>query len=178
MDEATKQKIALFKYSLIAPLLTGTYAQSTAKAYIEAVCCKIYDVPYYGRREFSPSTLKGWLVDYRKFGIEGLYPARRSDCGKPRSLTEAARQYVTEAKRVDPSKPVRIIFHEMLAKGIVTPDSVSMSTIQRFISNHKLNRRKVEPKDRRAFSMEFPGDCWQSDYPDKNIIPILQSIMK
>lgn len=21
----------------------------------------------------------------------------------------------------------------------------------------------MEPKDRRAFSMEFPGDCWQSD---------------
>lgn len=163
MDEATKQKIALFKYSLIAPLLTGTYAQPTAKAYIEAVCGKVYDVPYYGRREFSPSTVKEWLTDYRKHGIEGLYPVRRSDCGSSRLLTEAARQYITQAKTVDPSKPVRIIFHEMVVKGIVTPDSVSMSTVQRFISNHKLNRRKVEPKDRRAFSMEFPGDCWQSD---------------
>lgn len=129
MDEATKQKIALFKYSLIAPLLTGTYTQPTAKAYIESVCGKVYDVPYYGRREFSPSTVKEWLTDYRKHGIEGLYPVRRSDCGSSRLLTEAARQYITEAKTVDPSKPIRIIFHEMVVKGIVTPDSVSMSTV-------------------------------------------------
>lgn len=163
MDESTKQKIALFKYSLIAPLLTGTHIQSTAKAYMEAICNKPYDVPYYGKREFSPSTVKGWLVEYRKHGIDGLYPVRRSDCGDSRSLPPAAKEYITQTKTEDPTKPVRIIFHEMVARGIVTPDSVSMSTIQRFVSNRKLARKRVDPKDRRAFAMEFPGDCWQVD---------------
>ncbi|MEN4029243.1 MAG: DDE-type integrase/transposase/recombinase [Methanobacterium sp.] len=163
MDETTKQKIALFKYSLIAPLLINSYVQPTAKAYIESICGKVYETPYYGSREFSPSTIKDWLTDYRKHGIEGLYPAKRSDCGTSRLLNEVAKRYIIESKTENPSKPVRVIFHEMVVKGIVAPDSISMSTIQRFVSNHKLNRKSVEHKDRRAFSMEFPGDCWQSD---------------
>ena len=103
------------------------------------------------------------LVEYRKHGIDGLYPVRRSDCGDSRALTQAAKEYITQTKTEDPAKPVRIIFHEMVARGIVTPDSVSMSTIQRFVSNRKLARKRVDPKDRRAFAMEFPGDCWQVD---------------
>lgn len=34
MDESLKQKIALFRYSLIAPLVTETFAQPTAREYL------------------------------------------------------------------------------------------------------------------------------------------------
>lgn len=38
-----------------------------------------------------------------------------------------------------------------------------MSTVQRFVSQSKLSKKLLEPKDRRAFEMEYPNDCWQSD---------------
>jgi len=70
MDESMQQKVALFRYVLIAPILNETYTQATAKEYLASVCSKTYDVPYYGRREFSPETLKTWLLYYRKRGID------------------------------------------------------------------------------------------------------------
>lgn len=74
MDENTQQKVALFRYALIAPILNETHSQATAKEYMASVCGKTYDVPYYGKREFSPDTLKTWLLYYRKYGIDGLKP--------------------------------------------------------------------------------------------------------
>lgn len=35
MDENLRQNIALFRYSLIAPLITETFTQATAKEYLE-----------------------------------------------------------------------------------------------------------------------------------------------
>lgn len=81
----------MFRIALIAPLLDNTFAEPSAKAYLEAICAKIFDVPYYGRREYSPATLKGWLLMYRKYSIEGLYPNNRNDKGESRSLNETVK---------------------------------------------------------------------------------------
>jgi transposase InsO family protein len=163
MDESMQQKVALFRYALIAPILNETYTQATAKEYLASVCSKIYDVPYYGKREFSPNTLKTWLLYYRKHGIDGLKPLKRSDKGNTRVLSDAAREYITFMKTRAPEKAIISIYHELLAKGIIEAGSVSPSSIQRFVHNHGLNKAMVIPKDRRAFSMEYPGDCWQTD---------------
>ena len=40
MDEEAKKKIALFRFSLIAPLLNQTFKEATAKAYLESVSAK------------------------------------------------------------------------------------------------------------------------------------------
>lgn len=163
MDEEAKKKIALFRFSLIAPLLNQTFLEPTASAYLAAVSAKVYDVPFYGDKEYAPATIKGWLLDYRKHGIEGLYPLTRNDKGKSRSLCEEARQYVLDAKNFYPKRSANSIYHELVAKGIISPDDVSISTVQRFIKSHGLKRSDSQIKDRRAFEMEYPGDCWQTD---------------
>lgn len=164
MDNAMKQKVALFRYSLIAPLLNETFTHATAREYLEDICARVYDVPVYGKREYAPETVKGWLLYYRKYGIEGLYPSIRSDKGNSRAINDSAKEYITQVKTAHPKKPVKIIYHELLAKGIIDPGSVSVSTIQRFIHNHGLNKVAFDTKDRRAFAMAFPNDCWQSDF--------------
>jgi len=163
MNEEAKKKIALFRFSLIAPLLNQTFKEPTAKAYIEGICAKTYDVPVYGLKEYAPETIKGWLLDYRKHGIEGLYPLTRNDKGKSRSLSEEVKQYILDAKDYCPERSAKSIYHELIAKGIASSDSISLSTVQRFIKNHGLKLSDSDVKDRRAFEMEYPGDCWQSD---------------
>jgi len=88
MDNALRQKIALFRYSLIAALLNGTFYQASAKEYLEDICARTYDVPVYGKREYAPETVKGWLLRYMKHRFEGLYPLRHRDKGISRSLNE------------------------------------------------------------------------------------------
>jgi len=163
MDEKLKQKIALFRFSLIAPILNNTFTEPTFKAYLETICAKVYDVPYFGKREYAPSTIKGWYLAYRKYGIEGLYPSQRSDKGKSRSLSETVKQFITDAKTLHPERSAKSIYHELIARGIIASGEVSLSTIQRFIQHNNLNKPETDHKDRRAFEMEFPGDCWQTD---------------
>lgn len=163
MDDKSKEKIALFRFSLIAPLLNNTHQETTAKDYLESVCSRIYDVPFYGKREYSPATLKGWLLEYRKHGIEGLYPVHRCDKGISRSLSELVKQYVIDLKTICPKRSAKSIYLELVARGMIVAGGISISTLQRFIQNNCPQKQGSEPKDRRSFEMEFPGDCWQTD---------------
>ncbi|MDI3548806.1 MAG: putative transposase [Halanaerobiales bacterium] len=163
MDEKLRQEIALFKYSLIAPLVTKTFTQKTAKEYLQKVCAKTYDTPQGRKKEFAPATLKGWLRLYRKHGIDGLYPKTRSDKGKLRKLPDEAKDFIIDSKLNSPKRSAKSIYQELIAKGYIHYGDISLSTIQRFISQANLSRDKLDPVDRRAFEFEFPGECWQSD---------------
>ena len=163
MEQKRRQKIALFRYSLIAPLVNETFPQKTAKEYLQKVCAQKLDSPPGLKNEYAPATLKEWLRKYRKHGIDGLYPKTRVDKGKSRKLTKEAQNFIIEAKTKKPKRSAKSIYQELIAKGIINYDDLSLSTIQRFISKKKLTRTKLEPEDRRAFEFEYPNECWQSD---------------
>lgn len=157
------QKIALFRYSLIAPIVTNTFTQSSIKEYLAEIAAKTYSLPDGKKREYSPETIKGWLIDYRKHGIEGLYPKSRSDKGASRKISDETRNFIINTKINNPKKTARYIYHEIIAKGIENENSISLSTITRFIKQANLTSQKLTPEDRRAFEFEFANECWQSD---------------
>jgi transposase InsO family protein len=162
MDENLRQSIALFRYSLIAPLITDTFTQATATEYLQEISAKQYNTPQ-GIREYAPATIKEWLRLYRRYGIDGLYPKIRSDKGKPRNLLDDAKEFIISSKSNSPKRSAKSIYHELIAKGLVAHDDISLSTVQRFIVNANISSSKLEPMDRRAFEFEFPNECWQSD---------------
>lgn len=71
MDDKQRNEMALFRFSLIAPSINGT-GTGSIKDYLGRVCAQAHQVPGRGLQEFSPSTVKKWLLDYRRFGLEGL----------------------------------------------------------------------------------------------------------
>lgn len=163
MDQDLRQKIALFRYSLIAPLVTNTYTQDTAKEYLEEITAKTFDAPSGLKKEYAPGTLKSWLWLYKKYGIDGLYPKSRSDKGTSRVLSNEARDFIINCKLELPKRSAKSIYHELIAKGYVDCDNISLSTVQRFLANSNITTQKLEAKDRKAFEFEYPNDCWQSD---------------
>lgn len=157
MDEKTRTELALFRFSLIAPLVNGSF-NGPAKEYFERVSSKTYNVPGYGPREFSISTLKNWLTNYRRYGLEGLKRQPRSDRGRFRSLSNEAQKFILESLRVSANRPAVAIYHDMLSAKL--PDVPSLSTVQRFIKTCS----DVEPElERKRYEFEFANDCWQSD---------------
>ena len=42
MDEDLRQKIALFRFSLIAPILNNTFQNQTVKEYLQEICAKLF----------------------------------------------------------------------------------------------------------------------------------------
>ena len=163
MSPELRQKMALFRYSLIAPLLTNTFTQTTAKEYLAHICAKSYTTPLGSTKEYAPATIKEWLRKYRLHGIDGLYSKPRSDKDTSRALSKEAKDFIVSCKSTNPKRSAHSIYHEMVVKGFFTTSDTSLSTIQRFIThNHRLIDAKVVV-DRRAFEFEFPNDCWQSD---------------
>jgi len=163
MNKNLRQEIALFRYSLIAPLLTETYTQKTAKEYLKEISAKEYDTPQGMKREYAPETVKEWLRIYRKYGIDGLYPKGRSDKGKLRKLSAKAKEFIIKSKKQSPKRSGKSIYNELIARGYISVGDISLSTIQRFLSKSNLTAKKLDPVERKAFEFEFPNDCWQSD---------------
>ncbi|MBS3887421.1 MAG: DDE-type integrase/transposase/recombinase [Dethiobacter sp.] len=160
MDEKTRNELALFRFSMIAPLVNGT-ANSPTKDYLEEVCSKPLQVPNTGLRELSPNTVRRWLSDYRRFGLDGLKRKQRNDKGQSRILEDQVAKSIREMKGLYPAKTATTIYHELLARGELGKYPASLSTVSRFIK--KLDVKADEPVEHKRFVFEFANDCWQTD---------------
>ena len=162
MDEKLRREIALFRFSLIAPILNNTYPNKTVKDYLEEICAKVYDSPLGLKKEYAPSTIKEWLRLYKTKGIDGLYPKNRSDKGESRKLKAEFKELVISLKKANPKRTAKSIYQEIIITTKVKPFELSLSTVQRYIKNLDLSTDS-NIKDRRAFEFENANDCWQSD---------------
>ncbi|MDD3124056.1 MAG: DDE-type integrase/transposase/recombinase [Candidatus Izemoplasmatales bacterium] len=162
MDEDLRQKIALFRFSLIAPILNNTFQNKTVKEYLQEICAKKYDSPNGLKKEYTPATIKDWLRLYKLKGIDGLYPRKRSDKGNTRILSKELKELILSLKKANPKRSAKSIYQEIIVKNFLKPSEISLSTIQRYVKNIDLEDYECI-KDRRAFEFESPNDCWQSD---------------
>lgn len=162
MDEDLRQKIALFRFSLIAPILNNTFQNKTVKEYLQEICAKKYDSPNGLKKEYTPATIKDWLRLYKLKGIDGLYPRKRSDKGNTRILSKELKELILVLKKANPKRSAKSIYQEIIVKNFLKPSEISLSTIQRYVKNIDLEDYECI-KDRRAFEFESPNDCWQSD---------------
>lgn len=55
MTNEEREAVALFRYGLIAPILNR---HCDRKEYLQEICAQKHNVPYYGLKEFSPSTVE------------------------------------------------------------------------------------------------------------------------
>ena len=173
MDEKTREKIALFRYGLIAPLLNG---QQDSKSYFESLEGKVHQVPYYGERKFAAKTIKGWLLAYRRGGFEALKPKRRSDRGSSRRLSLEDEDEILEKRKKFLHMPVSVFYEHLIKSGEINKNQVSYSTINRLLKKHKLagkNHISFHPeKERKRFAYEKVNTLWQADLSHGPYIPI------
>ncbi len=160
MDDKLRTELALFRFSLIAPLVNGTLTGS-AKDYLEQICARAHQVPGMGVKELSPNTLRRWLFDYRRYGLEGLKRKPRNDKGLSRKLSPQTAQSIKEIKELNPHKTATLIYHTLLTASALGNPPASLSTVQRYIKTLDL---PVETSvERKRFCFEFANDCWQTD---------------
>jgi len=73
------QKIALFRHSIISPVLNDR--EEGQNKYFREMAEKEHFIPGVGMKKFSVSTFKSWLSAYREKGYEGIKPRVRKDKG-------------------------------------------------------------------------------------------------
>lgn len=172
MKTDLEHEMALFKYNLIAPLINGTYTETSIKAYCVNVSMKTYILPDGSIKRFSHETIRWWFRRYKDMGFNGLYSKPRADNGKLRALSSEIQQIIIEKKKENFRKTATSIYNELIDEGLISSSEVSLSTVIRFVGKIKNKLNVVSGEDMRAFEMRYANDLWQIDTSHGPIISI------
>jgi putative transposase len=82
MDDKT-EKVALFRYGLIAPLVLETLPRGELTRRAQQIAARLYDFPHSTRRQVSVDTLLDWTLRYRRNGLEPCRPNRARIAARP-----------------------------------------------------------------------------------------------
>lgn len=158
------QLIAQAKFSLIAPVITGTYNDDSAIAYFRRISKEKIRWPDGSERSFSDQTLKNWVYRYRKYGFEALIPKGRLDSGKSRKLSEEHKEYIKSLIDEFPKITGVMIYEKMIEKGKLNKGDVSVDTVQRYIKKSGLrNGNGLIQKERRTWEYAHACDGYEAD---------------
>lgn len=170
MTEKEREKVALFRYGLIAPLLNE---HVDAKEYFGQLAGKVHSIPYYGERTVAEKTIKEWLLHYRRHGFEALKPKKRTDRGNSRRLSPEDQDQILYIRKKFLHMPVSVFYEHLIEQGEIQKNSISYSTINRLLKKHNLvGKRMVATPERKRFAHERVNHLWQADLSHGPYIPI------
>ena len=159
---AIKNEIALFRYGLIAPVITDTFEESSQLEYFKKAASKKYLVNGH-EEQYAWQTIKKWYLQYKKEGYDALVNKTRSDCHSSRKMSDDAIQRIKELKKEYPHISGTLIYNKLSDEGFINPNDICLGTILKFIRDNKILFNETEGIDRRSFVMENANDCWQAD---------------
>jgi transposase InsO family protein len=168
MDDKA-EKIALFRYGLIASLVLETLPRGELTRRAQEIAARLYDIPYSTRRQVSVDTLLEWTLRYRRNGLAALHPKPRQDRGQLRAITPALATLIERLKRESPSRTAAALFnHLALADPNQQQPDLSPSTLYRFLRARGLTERqllldKAATSAHKKYEAEFANQIWQSD---------------
>ena len=163
MDSKKQESIALFKFkvisSLINPLDDGL---SLRKRMV-----LLSDTPFLDYKgdsvKVSFGTIERWYYDYLKKGFDGLKPSKRSDVGTSRKVDNDVYERIKYYKSNYPRIPATLIYQKLIADGLITSNSLSLSSVTRVINKIMTSREKEVNKDMRRYEREHINEVWCGD---------------
>lgn len=167
MDQEKKEKIAVFRFGVIFPLVecnVRDYWGEKARILREQVS-KEWEIPYSDRHYISKATILGWLRRYEQGGrkIEALYPGDRGDRGRTRSIDDETLEAIVRLRLENPKVSVPRLVEIAHTQGLIPPEkNISMATYYRLLKKYKTDRSKKK-ENMRKFEVQMPNDLWQSD---------------
>ncbi len=167
MDSEKKEKIAIFRFGVIFPLVEcNTHEHWGEKeSILKELVNTEWSIPYSNRTFISRATILNWASRYEKGGrkIEALYPKDRGDRGRSRRLDSEAMDGLIRLREENPHLSVCRLVERARTSGLLPGEKdISMATVYRFMKQHKLKRKKKQ-KDMRKFEVQMSNDLWQSD---------------
>jgi putative transposase len=159
------EKIALFRYGLIAPLVLEVLPRGELTRRAREIAAHSYEMPFSKRTQIAVDTLLHWAQRYRLEGLPGLAPKPRSDRGQSRVITPELAALIERLKRENPHRTGTTLLCELaLISGSPTPP-ISASTLYRFLQEQGLTTREILKSDqvRKKFEAAYANHIWQSD---------------
>jgi transposase InsO family protein len=156
------EAIAVFRMQVIGPLLTRAFAShGDLASAIRALSRELHKPPTSSTtRTYSEATIERWYYRYKKRGLAGITPRRRSDTGHARELTDAQRDLLLAIRRENPTTSTALILRTLETDGRLAKNAVSLSTVGRLYTEHGLDRVTLRVADGRLRLR------WQADRVD------------
>jgi len=162
------EKVALFRYGLIADLLQPS-PEDRRKLYerLKEKASKSYCIPASRRTTVAVETMRDWISLYNAGGFDALKPKPRKDIGSARAIPIEVLDLLVATKDAHRDYSVSMVIDAVkkesaAARAIELP----LSTVHRVLSRAGVMERLPEDgttKDRRHFSYEHAGELWMSD---------------
>lgn len=156
---------AVFRYGLIShatrPLADEVVAQTLAR-----IAARQHQLPDGSLRRFSAATLRVWLKDYLRGGLDALLPKARTDKGSFRSIDDDTAEIIARHRVQHRALSVKL-FHQILHDDGVLPGGVKVceATLRRFLKARGLDKPLRGPgKARAKYEMPHPNDLWVADF--------------
>jgi len=167
MSSEKQEKIALFRFGVISPLVALKNAPRGAiEEMIRQITQMEWVIPGSHRSYVSRSAVMDWLKRYQQSDgdLKSLYPKPRNDKGMLRSMAPDTEQMLLKLKKDNPRETLPVLLQIARQRGLLPPDfKVSMQTLYRLFDRHGLNEGVSAGVDRRKFEADGPNDLWQAD---------------
>lgn len=164
MPHDKAEKIALFRYGLIAPLVLETLPRGELTHRAQQIASRLYDIPHSTRRQVSVDTLLEWTLRYRRNGLPALMPKPRQDRGQMRVIPDATAALIDRLKRESPHRTGTALLNHLALAG--DQAEISPSTLYRFLRSRGLTERQLlldKATAHKKYEAEFANQIWQSD---------------
>ena len=162
--DTKSEKLALFKYALIAPLVIEPLPRGELTRRAQEIAGRRYDIPDSKRTGVSVDTLLDWALRYRNGGFEALAPQPRQDRGQPRTITPQLADLIERLKRENPHRTGTTLLRELALSAGKDTAGISASTLYRFLKQRGLSQRQLlAPQAHKKFEAAHSNQIWQSD---------------
>ena len=164
MDQDKKNAIALMRYSVIAPLITGMAEEfSTNAAFFNSASVKGVMHPDGTVKHYAPGTIERWYAAYKKDGFDALVPSSRADQGIPRKLDDDIKEQIRYLKTNYPRMSASAIYRQLHDNGSLKRGDVSESTVNRYVNLINLQQKSTTNQDMRRYERPHINEVWCGD---------------
>lgn len=162
--DAKAEKLALFRYGLVAPLVIETLPRGELTRRAQEIAARHYDIPHSKRTAVCVDTLLDWALRYRNGGFEALAPKPRQDRGQFRAVTPQLASLIERLKRENPHRTGMTLLRELALSSGQDAPALSASTLYRFLKQRGLSARQLlAPPAHKKFEAELSNQIWQAD---------------
>lgn len=164
MEQDKKHDIALMRYSVISPLITGLQEDyPSLDAFFRDASLKGVTAPDGSVRKYAPGTIEKWYRAYKQGGFDALLPTGRSDAGKPRKLDDDIQEQIRYLKSNYPRMSAAAIYRQLQDNGSIRHGEISESTINRYMNLLALELKTTINQDMRRYERPHINEVWCGD---------------
>lgn len=173
MDQEKKNAIALMRYSVIAPLITGLSDDyDSLTAFFNNASVKGVMLPNGTIKHYAPGTIEKWYRNYKNGGFDSLIPSGRSDIGHPRKLDEELQEQIRYLKTNYPRMSASAIYRQLHDNGSIKLGDVSESTVNRYVNLLAIKQKTTTNQDMRRYERPHINEVW---FGDTSVDPYLKT---